>query len=223
MHISFPHPKYLLTILCFFLFLNKKITLISPTLLSVLLNVISKNISNAIQSSAHASVTTLDKCNNLNTNRSNCRYFTILHPNNAIVAILPHNIDTWNDILSFNLCPVNYHIHIIFIMKNKNLDSTMNQIYEFLSFQLKPVIQDYFLYVSHVKCISLHSCLRRCLKIGFIVFYFLSSNWRFNILPIHYISNEIHSSSLCVLIKLSNKSLVWYMKTQCAITHIHVI
>ena len=148
MHISFPHPKYLLTILCFFLFLNKKITLISPTLLSVLLNVISKNISNAIQSSAHASVTTLDKCNNLNTNRSNCRYFTISHPNNAIVPILPHNIDTWNDILSFNLCPVNYHIHTIFIMKNKNFDSTMNQIYEFLSFQLKPVIQDYFLYVS---------------------------------------------------------------------------
>ena len=110
-----------------------------------------------------------------------------------------------------------------YLKKNNNLDSTMNQIYEFLSFQLKPVIQNYFLYVSHVKCISLHSCLRRCLKIGFLVFYFLSSNWRFNILPIHYISNEIHSSSLCVLIKLSNKSLVWCMKTQCAITHIHVI
>ena len=106
MHISFPHPKYLLNILCFFLFLNKKITLISPTLLSVLLNVISKNISNAIQSSAHASVTTLDKCNNLNTNSSNCRYFRILYPNNAIVTILPHNIDNSDDIFSFNLFPV---------------------------------------------------------------------------------------------------------------------
>ena len=138
-----PPPQVSSYYLVLLSFLNKKITLISPTLLSVLLNVISKNISNAIQSSAHASVTTLDKCNNLNTNRSNCRYFTILHPNNAIVAILPHNIDTWNDILSFNLCPV-YHIHTIFIMKNNNLDSTTNQLYEFPSFQLKPVIQDYF-------------------------------------------------------------------------------
>ena len=67
-------------------------------MLSVLLNAISKNISNAIQSSAHASVTTLDKCNNLITNRYNCRYFRILHPNNAIVAIFPHNIDTSDDI-----------------------------------------------------------------------------------------------------------------------------
>ena len=174
MHISFPHPKYLLTILCFFLFLNKKITLISPTLLSVLLNVISKNISNAIQSSAHASVTTLDKCNNLNMNRSNCRYFTILHLNNAIVIILLHNIATWSDIFSFNFVET-------YLKKNNNLDSTMNQIYEFLSFQLKPVIQNYFLYVSHVKCI-------RCIRVSDAVWKFDSSCFTF----FHQIGDSIY-------------------------------
>ena len=194
MHISFPHPKYLLTILCFFLFLNKKITLISPTLLSVLLNVISKNISNAIQSSAHASVTTLDKCNNLNTNRSNCRYFRILYPNNAIVTILPHNIDISDDIFSFNLFPV------LMCYDESNL--------WILVIPVETSYPELFFVCVSCEMHLMHSCLRRCLKIGFLVFYFLSSNWRFNILPIHYISNEIHSSSLCVLIKLSNKSLV---------------
>ena len=72
-------------------------------------------------------------------------------------------------------------------MKNKNLDSTMNQIYEFLSFQLKPVIQNHFLYVSHVKRI-------------FVAFVSptLSENWiprillSFIKLEIQYITNTLH-------------------------------
>ena len=114
-----PTPSIFLISCASFFFKNKKITLISPTLLSVLLNVISKNISNAIQSSAHASVTTLDKCNNLNTNRSNCRYFRILYPNNAIVTILPHNIDNSDDIFFIKLIPS------VELLKNKHYFVTL--------------------------------------------------------------------------------------------------